>query len=738
MKICNILSILLVLNTSTSYAQSGALDLTFDPGSGADGPVLAIAIQSDGKVLLGGDFNNYNGVSRFGIARLNVDGSLDATFNPGTGFDNEVRSLAVASDGKIYVAGWFTTFNSAVANRVVRLNADGSVDSGFDVGGGPDAAVLAMVLDANDRPVIGGVFANVSGTSRSRIARLNTDGSLDMGFNPGSGANAQVSAISLQTDGNLVIGGTFQTYNGATRNRIARILSDGLLDGTFTSNPGANNEVTTIALQSDGKLIIGGAFTFFGGSARNRVARLNTNGSLDSGFNPGTGANAVVHDVASTTDGKVLLAGSFVTVNGASNIRIARLNADGSVDAGFDAGTSADVNINTIALQADGRILIGGQFSQYDGTGRNRVARLYGCSLPQPGIITGQGDAICIASELLYSIDAVPDASSYMWTLPVGWMGSSSSTSITPIAGPESGNITVAALSDACGESEAQTLAVNVVELAPEVPICLVTVDSTSQHNIVAWEKPLTARIDSFYVYREITTNNFQKIGAVHYDSLSLYRDFDVDPNSTFYRYSLSVLDTCGYESELSLYHSTMFLQVQTNGNLNWTLYDIENQPNPVNFFRVYRDDLGNNNFVAISTTIPGGNGVFTDPNWASFPNARYVVDVNWDISCLASRDNVNINTTRSNVERGIFDPVGVGSGAAGEFKMYPNPASSSVILVLPENFGMHQAVLFNALGQDVLRTSVQSGKNELQLNGLTKGVYAVRVGNEVRRLVLE
>jgi uncharacterized delta-60 repeat protein len=874
-----------------AMAQSGALDLTFDPAAGADATVHAIAVQTDGKVLIGGDFTTYSGTSTGRIARLNPDGSLDATFNTGSGFGNTVQAIGLHSDGRIYAAGWFTTFNGSTANRIIRLNSDGSVDATFTAGDGPNAAVLALSVDADDRPVIGGTFATVASTARASVARLNTDGTLDTSFDPGTGANAQVSAIAIQPDGNILIAGSFTSYNGSTRGRVARILPTGLIDATFNSNPGvSNNSVSAIALRPDGKVVIGGAFTFVFGTGRNRIAALNADGSLDTGFNPGSGAPAVVQSLSVDADNRTVMGGAFATVNGIARNRIARLNADGSVDTGFNPGTGAASNVLALTRQADGRILMAGAFTDFNGTTRNRVARLYGCTLAQPGAITGQTGDICIASGLLYGIDPVAGAESYTWTLPATWGGTSVTASIAATAGSESGSITVTPQSAACGVGQAQTLPVTVAPLAPEVPICLVTVDTTSQFNIVSWEKPITSLIDTFYVYREVTTNNYLKIGAVPYDSLSLFNDFAANPNVTDYRYRITTLDTCGFESSPSLSHKTIHLQVLGGGNLQWTLYNIENQPNPVEFYRVLRDDQGNGNFAPISTTIPGGNGTYTDPDWASFANPQYVVEVTWSISCTSSRENVNINTTRSNIELsvppvcvntsstvtqsscggitlngtlysssgtfqqtipnaagcdsiitlnltvlqptssvltetscGSFTLNGAQYGATGTFQqviqnvagcdstitlnltvgaeviineehticegeshempdgslatvggtytfsgltalgcdstytvaltvdictgmpgtatvdfgMFPNPASDMLTILLPENAHRTELVLRNMLGQDIHRSPVAAGRNELPLHGIAAGVYMVQVGNATHRLII-
>jgi uncharacterized delta-60 repeat protein len=354
----------------------GSLDTSFVVGTGASNPVYSVALQGDGKILIGGEFWNYNGVARNRIARLNADGSLDTTFDPGTGASSTVESVALQSDGKILVGGFFTTFNGVARNRVTRLNADGSLDTSFDPGTGVNSTVYSFAVQPDGKIVIGGSFTTYNGTSRNYIARLNSDGSLDTSFVVGTGANNPVWSVATQADGKIVVGGDFTTYNGTTRNRIARLHSDGSLDTSFVVGTGANVRVRSIAVQDDGKIVIGGLFTTYNDVARNYIASLNANGSLDTSFVVGTGANNWVNSVAVQDDGKIVIGGTFTTYNGTARNRIARLNADGSLDTSFVVGTGANNWVFSVAVQGDGKILIGGAFTSFDGVTRNRIARM--------------------------------------------------------------------------------------------------------------------------------------------------------------------------------------------------------------------------------------------------------------------------------------------------------------------------------------------------------------------------
>ena len=359
---------------------NGSVDTSFlVSGSGANSTVRCLALQSDGKVLLGGAFTSVNGAVRTGIARLDDTGNLD---NAGTGVArNDVTAVVVQSDGKIVIGGTFTSFNGTARNRIARLNSDGTLDTTFlAAGSGANGDVSAVALQADGKIVIGGNFTSVNGTARNRIARLNSDGTLDTGFlASGTGADSSVRKIAVQADNRILIAGSFANINGTARNSIARLNTDGSLDNSFlASGTGANAPVFTLAVQSDGKVLIGGDFTSFNGTARNRIARLNSDGSPDNAFlSAGTGANDQVLALALQSDGKVIIGGLFTTVNNATRNRLARLNTDGTLDTAFLVNaTGANYSVRAIAVQSDGKIVIGGDFGDYNGAYRGNIARL--------------------------------------------------------------------------------------------------------------------------------------------------------------------------------------------------------------------------------------------------------------------------------------------------------------------------------------------------------------------------
>ena len=368
----------------------GSIDSAFNPKISNLGLIDAVAQQSNGKILVGGIFQNANGTAEFNIARFNRDGTLDAAFNPGTGSganitnsSNLIYKIAVQTDGKILVGGTFSSFNGVFRPAIVRLNSDGSVDESF----APnifDPAQMPFVSDifiqADGKILIGGFGVNTIGQSFVGLVRLNANGSIDTTFNAnGSGPNGTVRKIVRQSDGKFIISGSFTTYNGQfSRVRVARINADGTLDASFNPGVGANSTVWDVALQPDGKILIGGSFTSYNGVSRNRFARINTDGSLDTAFNVGSGADNTVYTISSQRGDKILIGGFFSNYNGMNASRLARINADGSLDNTFAPGFADNLlyNVRDILTQFDGKVLIGGVFDFYKNTTHNSLLRL--------------------------------------------------------------------------------------------------------------------------------------------------------------------------------------------------------------------------------------------------------------------------------------------------------------------------------------------------------------------------
>lgn len=348
----------------TGSAASGFTTVTGD--ATAANTINAAAVQTDGKIIVGGTFTNLNSSSpaRAKLARLNTDGSLDTSFTPAvTG--TAIEAILIQPDGKIVVGGTFTNIAGASPARVnlARLNSDGTIDSGFTAtctGG----AVNSISRQPDGALIVGGAFTTVTGLTQGRLARITTSSTLDTSFLPT--VNGIVHSTGVQEDGKVLIAGTFTTVNGATRNSLARLTSLGASDTTFNTNVGtvtAGSLIYTLAIQQDGSILVGGNMLI---GTRYRIARYLASGSLDTSFTPGTtSSTTTVESVAVQADGKIVIGGIFTTLAGPTTRRyLARLNANGSLDS-YDAAlavtTSPHVNVAQPLL--NGRLFVAGTFT---------------------------------------------------------------------------------------------------------------------------------------------------------------------------------------------------------------------------------------------------------------------------------------------------------------------------------------------------------------------------------------
>ncbi|HTV43634.1 MAG TPA: Calx-beta domain-containing protein [Candidatus Sulfotelmatobacter sp.] len=378
----------------------GNPDTTYNPA--LNGTVLTLALQTNGQLLAGGDFTaagqvtggQFSGVPRYYIARFNSDGSLDSTFSsylPGSGASSPVQVIALETNGYILVGGQFTNFDGQTAGYMTRIDANGSIDGAFAPGNGANNPVYALAqtfVGGQSRILVGGAFTSFNEVPSASIVQLLDGGGVDPNFN--ANANATVYAIAVQPNGQILIGGDFTNVDGVTVDHIARLNADGSLDYGFTnaiSNPsaGANGSVRVITLQMDGRILIGGNFTSVDGVPCNYIARLNSDGSLDSSFinasaNSALGANGPVSTIAVQSDSRIVVGGQFTQFNGVTRNSITRLNADGTTDLTINFGTGADGSIYAAVIQTDGNIDLGGAFQHYNSILHPYLVRIYGRS----------------------------------------------------------------------------------------------------------------------------------------------------------------------------------------------------------------------------------------------------------------------------------------------------------------------------------------------------------------------
>lgn len=377
----------------------GSPDAAFatQTGMGPDpaGIVGALALQSTGKILAGCIFTTYyNQLPKGNLVRLLPTGALDASFNlGGSGFSydpsvansgnisNSIRCLAVQPDDKILVGGYIGSYNGLPVPNLVRLNADGTLDTSFNVGSQGFATTNGtssppnsgfpevMVVQPDGKIVVGGNFGAVNGTPAYSLVRLNANGSIDNTF-LSTGTNGTVRGLARQPDGKLLVGGLFSQLNGQPSGSLARLNADGTLDASFA--PGtipAGAGIYKVRLRADGTVIASGTFSSYNGVARGSIAKVSSTGVLDTSFGPASGTDNLVYEVLELTNGQTLAGGTFTTFGGVARTGLARLNGTATtVDAAYNPVAEFRGTIFQLTVLANGELCIEGDYDNLNGT----------------------------------------------------------------------------------------------------------------------------------------------------------------------------------------------------------------------------------------------------------------------------------------------------------------------------------------------------------------------------------
>lgn len=357
--------------------NDGTLDPTFNVSAFQESKI--IELQADGKLLV-----TKNSYSYASFKRFNSDGSSDLTFNAsGSGFasGDKVYAVATQADGKIILGGEFTTYNGVAVTDLIRLNIDGSLDTTFSLGSVQVYGIKSIVIDSQGRLLIGsenniGVMLT---PASGNLIRLDANGALDTSFVISSSVNGYCSpsvfnGVALQPDGKIIMWKEMEcSYLSFKFQGVGRLNADGSIDNTFNTGGGFNDKVNVLAIQADNKILVGGDFNTFKGETFNYILRLNPDYSIDRTFNTGSGFNGKVNTIVVQPDGKILVGGNFFYYNGFFVTYLIRLNQDGSIDPSLVAPVDPngqvhrgpDGEVRVLTLQPDGKILIGGVFRNY-------------------------------------------------------------------------------------------------------------------------------------------------------------------------------------------------------------------------------------------------------------------------------------------------------------------------------------------------------------------------------------
>jgi uncharacterized delta-60 repeat protein len=354
-----------------SPPTGGLLDKSFNPGTGADNVIRCMALQPDGKILIGGMFANFDGVACQKLARLNANGTLDTAFT--TDLTGSVYAVAVQPDGQILIGGTGLR-PKRPARKLSRLAPDGSRDAQFHGEGAYNLSVRSITIGPDNSILVGGDFTMLSRKEHHGLLRLSSDGTTDDSFNVSSDGSSTVVSAAIQPDGKILEAGVFENYNNLSITHLIRLNSDGSFDSGFDDAAYADANIRTVLLQKDGKILACG-YTMTNDTPSSYITRLNPDGSPDASFRDATIPGDAFWNMAIQADGKIVI-GGYNKTNEEVSPFLARFNADGSRDDSFQVSNTTGGGIWSVAIQPDGKILAAGALTSMDSAPCGNIVRL--------------------------------------------------------------------------------------------------------------------------------------------------------------------------------------------------------------------------------------------------------------------------------------------------------------------------------------------------------------------------
>lgn len=361
-----------------------------------NGAVTGIGVLSDDTVVLSGLFDKDIETSQKYLTKRNEDGTRILNFTQGTGFDDGTYCVLITAGNFAMIGGNFNHYNGSSHPSSVWLNTLGEYDptlnSSFVTNTDPaQHLVLGLAFDSSGNVILGGFFNLLPGLTPidSGVIKFAPDGSIVPGFLPDPGFEWTYAVAGGPSDKVYLAG--WDTVSADAY--VARLNADGTVDGTFTQYAYTKTNKVELRVQADGKIIFCGD----GINSGKGIVRLNADGSVDGGFNTniGTGFNGIVNGAFILSSGKILVVGDFISFNGTLANSVVRLNSDGTIDNSFAIGVGPNDAVNCVNVASDGRIFIGGAFTEIDGDPVYSFAILSqnGTYLPSFEVVTEMGVA---------------------------------------------------------------------------------------------------------------------------------------------------------------------------------------------------------------------------------------------------------------------------------------------------------------------------------------------------------
>jgi hypothetical protein len=649
------------------------------------------------------------------------------------------HKVMVANGGNSYLASNESGTVTAADHFVVaKLDPSGSLvyqSPSISYQMGYNLQLGSMNVDNNERIIAGGYYTyDQNGPNQKVVALLekySTSGnllwqkhiSLPDSTSANAMSNTNIKKILVDSTNDIyVCGNTWGNSGfGQYTTFVDKYNGNGTLQWHQLYNMGGSHEIAAdMKFLSNGQLVV---LTGTLGSVV--IKKLNPNNGNIVWETPvyiGPSTEGASLQVDSNDD--IFFSGQGLVGSGPSlrDIVLGKISSSGNLYWTLTKAGSAVENdfAAHIDVTNTGRIYMAASMANSSGSGKD-FSVLKFCDIPQHTLtVSGATQNICAGSTVTMSATG---GSTYLWS-------DLTTSNDTLIASATGDYFCTSYKPDGCFKNS-DTIHVE-LKTPPSTPqICLVTVDSLSTHNIIAWDKASITGATAFNIYREDVTNIYSYIGTVLYDSLSEFHDYGADPNVTTKRYKITAIDSCGQESPMSNYHNTIYIVSNGSGQFSWNpIYTIENSPNPVTQYLLMREDVAGSGVWNQVAATAGTQFIVNDPNYASFPTGRWRVETDWSISCTPVRG--AINTSRSNIK----SPSSVGldeANAAAEFSMSPNPATNQ-LTVKTGMRGKTTVSIYNALGQKVLCSALESGETTINIEHLEAGTYFVEVTGEQRK----
>ncbi len=718
---------------TANNTASNNVSILLGNGNGTFGSVTNFATGTQPISVISGKFNNDTIID---LAVVN-NGSDDVSIllGIGNGTFSAAVNFAVGTQPTAIISADFNGDNkndlavtNSVSNNVSILLGNGlggfASATNFTVGNEP---VALNCKDFNndtklDLAIVNRTSNNVSILLGDGLGSFGSATNFTVGTHP-----VAIVSYDLNVDGNKDIA----VVNNGTDN-ISVLL------GTGTGGFGA---VTNFIVGSFPLWLIGADFNFDGKTdlAANNSSLNNVSVLLGTGTGSfGTATNFAVGTIP------VSIVSADLNNDGKSDL-ITSNQASGDISIRLNVLPNLSINATATTICAGAMMTLtayGAAFYTWTGGVTNGLAFAAPSTLTT-FTVTGTTNGCANTATQTISINPLPTAtftthneSSSLYcdgsiiahlaggtgTIQSQWLDSTQNVlaSIDSIDGLCSGIYTLHLVdSNSCTNSYTDTI--HAGPLPPKPPICLVTVDSTLTHNLLVWEKTnlnMTV-VDSFIVYKEVTTNTYQRIGAVSADSLSVFGDPTANPNTSEYKYKLKTKNAHGVLSLLSDYHSTIHL-TNVLGNFSWTAYQVENNSTPISGYKIFRDDTSTGNFLQIATT-PSTQLTFTDLNFSSFSNPSYYVEaVIAAGACNPTRS--SYTSSRSNVKH--FSNVGIQQiNKNSAITIYPNPAINSLNIAGITEKTMIR--LYDVIGKLILEKEVTTNP-QLNTTAFETGIYTL------------